>query len=98
VGKITVYEDEQKMNYLNYAEYLLSRYRKGIDDLPTLTLMLLSIPEIDVAGFLQKSIPHEERLQQIRRMRLNFKLPKDGISRLEELYLGRNRGREETIQ
>jgi hypothetical protein len=78
----------RKKNYITYAENLLSRYREGIDDLPTLALMLLEIPEIDAAEFIQKSIPQEERLQEIQRMRMNAKLPKDGISRLEEIYLG----------
>jgi hypothetical protein len=73
---------------LQHVKNLLSRYEKGIYDLPTLTLMLLGIPDIDVAEFMQKRIPLEERLQEVQRMRMNGKLPKDGIRRLEELYLG----------
>ena len=73
-----------------YVKNLLSRYRKGIYDLPTLAIKLLDIPELDVADLIQKEIPRKDRLLEIERMKKKEKLPKDGICKLEELYLGRS--------
>lgn len=76
-----------------YIEKLLARYRKGIYDLPTLAIMLLDVPELDVADFIQKKIPRKDRLREIERMKKKDKLPKDGIRKLEELYMGCSSGR-----
>ncbi len=71
-----------------YVDKLLSEYRNGIYDLPTLAIKLFDVPELDVAAVIQKQIPHKDRLREIERMRNKGKLPKDGVCKLEELYLG----------
>jgi len=71
-----------------YIEKLLARYKKGTYDLPTLAIKLLDVPELDVADFIQKKIPRKDRLLEIERMKKKDKLPKDGICKLEELYMG----------
>lgn len=71
-----------------YVKILISRYRRGIYDLPTLAIKLLDVPELDVADLIQKEIPRKDRLLEIERMKKKDKLPKEGICKLEELYLG----------
>jgi hypothetical protein len=71
-----------------YSEDLLNKYTQGNCDLPTLVIKLIGITKFDVEDFLQRSIPHEERWQEIQRMKKNNKLPIDSISRAEQLYLG----------
>ncbi len=71
-----------------YVDELLAEYRKGIYDLPTLAIKLFDVPELDVAGVIQRQIPRKDRLLEIERMRNKEKLPKDGVCKLEELYLG----------
>jgi hypothetical protein len=72
----------------SYTEEPLDRYKKGLYDLPTLALMLYDFPELDVADFIQRSIPHDERYQAVERIKKNYKLPIDGVSRLENMFLG----------
>ena len=74
-----------------FIDELLERYRLGEYDLPTLTLMLLDIPHLDVSEFLHRSLSHRERWQAFQKIKRNTKLPKDGIWRLEELYFGNSR-------
>ncbi len=76
-----------------YVEKLLARYRKGIYDLPTLTIKLFDVPKLDVADLIQKKIPRTDRLREVERMRGKNGLPQDGICKLEELYLGPSGGR-----
>jgi hypothetical protein len=75
-----------------HVEKLLARYGKGIDDLPTLAIKLFDVPRLDVAGLIQTQIPRKDRLREVERMRRKGKLPKDGICKLEELYLGCSAG------
>jgi hypothetical protein len=71
-----------------YADEHLERYKKGLYDLPTLALMLYDIPKFEVADFIQRSIPHEERYLAVERIKKNTRLPIDGVSRLENMFLG----------
>ena len=72
----------------SFADELLEKYKQGLYDLPTLALMLHGIPTLDVADYIQRSIPHEERWQEVEKIRKNTKLPKDGIPILVKLYIG----------
>ena len=71
-----------------YVDEHFERYKIGLYDLPTLALMLYDIPKLDVADFIQRSIPHEERYQAVERIKKNNNLPIDGVSRLENMFLG----------
>jgi hypothetical protein len=70
------------------ADEMLKKYMKGTYDLPTLALMLCDIPNFDVPGFIQSTIPHEERYLAVERIKKNNKLHIDGVSRLENMFLG----------
>lgn len=47
-----------------HVKKLLSRYRKGIYDLPTLAIKLLDVPELDAADVIQNFIRHRARLKR----------------------------------
>lgn len=82
--------DDRKIR--GHVEKLLERYRKGTYDLPTLAIELLNVPKLDVAGLIQSQIPRNDRLREVERMKMKDKLPKDGICKLENLYLGYSNG------
>jgi hypothetical protein len=70
-----------------FLNELLESYMQGLYDLPTLALMLHDIPKLDVADFIQRSIPHRDRYLAVERIKNNTKLPIDGVSRLEKMFL-----------
>lgn len=90
--QLSLWDESQKKLF---ADKLLGGYRKGEYDLPSLAIMLLDISVLDVADFIQRSIPHSERYQAVEKIKKNNKLPVDGVSRLENLFLGEceNRGK-----
>ncbi len=79
------WDEDQKRSYV---EDSLEMYKQGVYDLPSLAIMLLNVPGLDVAQLLQRSIPFNERSQEVERMRKVGTLPEQGIRRLETFYIG----------
>jgi hypothetical protein len=77
-------EEQQKA----YAAKILTMYRNGEYDLPALTLMLLDVPGLDAAGFLQRNIPLRVRRKEFNRLLKVAAISERIRSKLEIIYFG----------